>query len=39
MSGFHICGSIFTATQEKIYLLAFREWKYMDILNFEEVNL
>jgi len=26
------------ANQEKIYLLAFREWEYMDILNFEEVK-
>jgi len=27
------------ATQEKIYLLAFREWEYMDILNFGEIKL
>ncbi len=26
------------ATQEKVYLLAFREWEYMDILNFAEVK-
>ena len=26
------------ATKEKIYLLAYREWDYMDILNFEEVQ-
>jgi hypothetical protein len=26
------------ANQEKIYLLAFREWEYMDILNFEEIG-
>ncbi len=26
------------ATQESIYLLAYREWDYMDILNFEEIN-
>ncbi len=26
------------ANQEKIYLLAFREWEYMDILNFGEVR-
>ncbi|MEZ4525171.1 MAG: hypothetical protein R2941_04550 [Desulfobacterales bacterium] len=26
------------ANQEKIYLLAFREWEYMDLLNFEEIR-
>jgi len=26
------------ATQENVYLLAFREWEYMDILNFTEVK-
>ncbi|MEE4355540.1 MAG: hypothetical protein V2I97_03675 [Desulfococcaceae bacterium] len=26
------------ANQEKIYLLAFREWEYMDILNFAEIK-
>ncbi len=27
------------ASEEEIYVLAWREWKYMDILNFEEVNV
>jgi Sec-independent protein translocase protein TatA len=26
------------ATQEKLYLLAYREWEYMDILNFDLIN-
>jgi len=26
------------AVQEKIYLLAYREWEYMDILNFEQIH-
>jgi len=26
------------AIQEKIYLLAYREWEYMDILNFEQIH-
>ncbi len=25
-------------TEEKIYMLAYREWEYMDILNFEEIQ-
>jgi hypothetical protein len=29
---------ISAASQEKIYLLAFREWEYMDILNFEQIR-
>ncbi len=26
------------STKEKVYLLAYREWDYMDILNFEEIK-
>lgn len=26
------------AVREKIYLLAYREWEYMDILNFEQIH-
>ncbi len=25
------------ATEEKIYLLAYREWEYMDFLNFDKL--
>jgi len=26
------------ATEEKIYLLAYREWEYMDFLNFDKLG-
>jgi len=39
LASFSIKGEILnTLTKEGIYGMAYREWEYMDILNFEEIQ-